>query len=244
MSEPQPPLEPRRTTGAIGCFIILVLAALTWAAFRFGWVAVPPNTLPWQRAVLDAEPGRFAHWQIQRLLRDRAVCRTALDHARLLEYHALADKTIDSRCGFIDVVRADKTPISFNIQPTTTCGLAAALYWWQRDVQRIAQSELGTRIARIDQVGTFACRNVNSEPTGSRSEHATANAIDIEDFRAADGRRISVLHDWGKPTSEGRFLRAVHDSACRYFGDVLGPDYNRLHAAHFHLDEAAWTLCR
>ncbi len=39
-----------------------------------------------------------------------------------------------------------------------------------------------------------------------------------------------------KPTSEGLFLRAIHDGACREFATVLGPEANDPHRNHFHLD--------
>ncbi|MGN6147459.1 MAG: extensin-like domain-containing protein [Rhizomicrobium sp.] len=230
--------------GTIGFGALFLLVALNWAAIHFGLVKVPPNTIPWDRPVLDARPGLFAHWQMQRLKTDHEMCRIALDHARDLSYTPLADMSTDGDCGFTDVVRATKTPIPFNIAPVTTCSLSAALYWWQRDVQRLSRQILKTKIRRIDQLGTYACRNINGAVTGARSEHATANAIDIEGFETEDGRRITVKNDWLKPTPEGRFLRAAHDSACGVFGEVLGPDYNSLHANHFHLDEAAWTMCR
>jgi len=224
--------------------ILFSLVLLNWAAIHFGLVEVPPNTIPWDRPLLDARPGLFAHWQMQRLKTDQQMCRTALNRARDLSYTPLADMNADSDCGFTDVVRATKTPIAFNIAPVTTCSLSAALYWWQRDVQRLSRQILKTKIKRIDQLGTYACRNINGAATGNRSEHATANAIDIEGFETEDGRRITVKDDWLKATPEGRFLRAAHDSACTVFGEVLGPDYNNLHANHFHLDEAAWTMCR
>lgn len=224
--------------------ILFALVLLNWAAFHFGLLTVPPNTVPWEAPKLDAHPNFFAHWQLQRLKNDRQLCLTTLNHARGLKYTSLNDMSEHGDCGFTDVVRATRTPIAFNIEPVTTCSLSAALYWWQRDVQRLAQQQLHTAIKRIDQIGTYECRNINGAATGNRSEHATANAIDIEAFETADGRRISVKDDWLKPTPEGRFLRSAHDSACTVFGEVLGPDYNNLHANHFHLDEAAWTICR
>ena len=56
---------------------------------------------------------------------------------------------------------------------------------------------------------------------------------------ALDQRR-----DWGRNTPEGRFLAAAHDAACRVFSAVLGPDYNRLHRDHFHLDLGPYRACR
>ncbi len=243
--KPEPPLHPHAVrTSQIGFGILFLLVVLNWAAFHFGLLTVPPNTIPWEAPKLDARPGLFAHFQMQGLLRDRQACLTALNHASGLSYTRLPDMTQGDSCGFTNVVRATRSPIDFNTAPVTTCGLSAALYWWELDVQRLAAQQLHTSIKRIDQEGTYACRNVNSEKTGPRSEHATANAIDIEGFETTDGRRITVKDDWLKPTPEGRFLRSAHDSACGIFGEVLGPDYNALHASHFHLDEAAWTMCR
>jgi len=34
------------------------------------------------------------------------------------------------------------------------------------------------------------------------------------------------------------FLRAMHASACRRFGTVLGPEANEAHRNHFHFDLA------
>jgi hypothetical protein len=53
-----------------------------------------------------------------------------------------------------------------------------------------------------------------------------------------------VLAYYGKLTPEGRFLEAAHDPACRVFKGVLGPQYNRLHAGHFHLDMGPYLICR
>jgi hypothetical protein len=39
-------------------------------------------------------------------------------------------------------------------------------------------------------------------------------------------------------TGSAQFLRAVHRSACRTFGTVLGPEANAAHNNHFHLDMA------
>ena len=229
---------------AIGFGVLFFVVALNWLAIHFGLTAVPPNSIPWQTPKLDAKPGMFVHIQMQALLHDPKSCRAALDHARDLSYAPLDDAVTGDGCGYTNVVRDTHMPIAFNDAPVATCALSAALYWWEGDLQTIAEMELHTSITRIDQVGTYACRNVDSAAVGPRSEHATANAIDITGFETEDGRTITVAKDWRKPTAEGAFLRAAHDSACGVFGEVLGPDYNALHATHFHLDLAAWVMCR
>jgi hypothetical protein len=239
-----PPHRHARRVGGSGFAILFALILLNWAAIHFGLVTIPPNSIPWEPPKLFAPPGFFAHLQMQRLRHDKTVCLAALSRAPGLTYTALPDMTAEAGCGYDDVVVATRMPTAFNEAPVTTCALSAALYWWQAALQGIARDQLHTTIKRIDQIGTYECRNVNSAESGPRSEHATANAIDVEGFETTDGRRITVLRDWNKPTDEGRFLRAAHDSACSVFGEVLGPDYNSLHANHFHLDEAAWQICR
>jgi hypothetical protein len=231
------PADPRRR-GGCG----LVLAAVTALLLAgLGWLYAnqdlfPPNSLPWKPVVLDAPPRWLAHWQLARLKQDRAECRAALSAAKALAFTPLADRKIDDRCGFDNVVRSVESPLAFTPKVTATCVLTAALYWYQNQLQPIAQSTMHSRLTGIGQLGTFACRNVNNESGGHRSQHATANAIDIASFHFADGRTVSVLKDYGRPTPAGRFLDAAHAEACRLFGVVLGPRYNRLHANHFHLD--------
>jgi hypothetical protein len=156
----------------------------------------------------------------------------------------IPDRVTGDRCGYSNSVRIDAPPIAFDRTATATCSLAAALAWYQNDIEIAAEHMLGTRVVRIVQLGTFACRNVNSERDGQRSQHATANAIDIAGYVLADGRTVSVLRDWNKQTAEGRFLAHAHATACRVFNGVLGPDYNRLHANHFHLDLGPYRVCR
>jgi hypothetical protein len=35
-----------------------------------------------------------------------------------------------------------------------------------------------------------------------------------------------------------QFLHAIHQSACKIFGTVLGPEANKAHRNHFHVDMA------
>jgi hypothetical protein len=225
--------------------LVLVLLALCAAgvAVYESWIRISPNFLPWGEVALDAEPGWFANIQLNGLAADGAACRAALDRSTL-KFTVMADRKVGQGCGFTDVVRAAATPIPFSPQPVATCSMVAGLYWWQRRLNEIAETELKSHVVRIDQLGTYACRNINSAAEGRRSQHATANAIDIAAFHLADGRVISVLKDYGKPTPEGRFLDGAHDAACGLFNIVLGPKYNRLHANHFHLDMGGFQFCR
>jgi len=205
-------------------------------------IRIQPNTLPWEPVNLNASPGWIAHWQLGRLGQDRQRCRTALATTSE-KVTPLTDRKIDDACGFTNVVRVERSAVPFSPRTTATCGLAAALVWYQAALQRAAMAEMHARLMRVDQLGTFACRNVNSEAVGPRSQHATANAIDIAGFAFANGRSATVAQDYGKDSPEGRFLDSAHDAACTLFNTVLGPRYNRLHANHFHLDMGPYRIC-
>ena len=224
--------------------ILLALALIAGGVAVYeSWIRIPPNFLPWGEVALDAEPGWFANIQLNGLAADGAACRAALGRSTL-KFTAMADRKMGEGCSFKDVVRVSATPIPLSPQPAATCSMVAGLYWWQRRLNQIAKTELGSPVVKIDQLGTYACRNINSAAEGRKSQHATANAIDIAAFHLADGRVISVLKDYGKPTPAGRFLDGAHNSACDLFNIVLGPKYNRLHANHFHLDMGGFQFCR
>ena len=130
-----------------------------------------------------------------------------------------------------------------NIGPVQ-CRVANTFSDWARfGVDRAARQILGSPLKRIVTMGSYACRNVAG--SDRRSAHARAEAIDVSGFELEDGRRISLIEDWnGGTAAEREFLRVVHKSACKRFGTVLGPEYNRAHADHFHLEGTGGRFCR
>jgi hypothetical protein len=223
--------------------ILLVVATGFFVALYQSWIRIPANLAPWGDVELDQPPSLLARLQINSLAADPGACMAALDRSRLI-YRPVPSKPVASGCGLVNVVRPVRSKIAYNSSFNLTCGMMAALYWYEASLQDLAHQHLGSSITRIDQLGTYACRNVNSAQTGRRSQHATANAIDISAFRLADGRTVSIAKDWGKETPQGRFLAAARDEACRFFNIVLSPNYNALHANHFHLDLGGFRICR
>lgn len=124
------------------------------------------------------------------------------------------------------------------------CGAAAAYAAWVRHiVQPAAERAFGERVVALRNMGTFSCRDIADRP-GRRSQHASANAIDISGFVLAGGRRVSVTGGWRDTGAEGRFLREVRDGACGLFSGVLSPDWNEAHRDHLHLDMGRLGFCR
>ena len=224
--------------------LLAVFCAVPGAALHFAWLRLPPNWAPWGSVELAAPPGWLARWQINGLAVDTDACMAALD-AAAIQYTPLPDRPAAADgCTITAGVRIVHSQVDYSHSVNATCALAAALYWYERDLMALARVHLGTGLVRIEQLGTHACRNVNNAQEGRRSQHATANAIDIGGFRLADGRTLTVLRHWGAETAEGRFLAAARDAACRYFNAVLGPQYDRAHANHFHLDLGRARICR
>ncbi len=153
-------------------------------------------------------------------------------------------------CGTEQAVVYESGPgrIRYNGPPIMTCGMALALGRFELMLQQEAERRLGKRVTRIEQGGTYNCRKM-ARFKDMVSEHSYANAIDLRSFTLQDGRRISVLRQFGPVTSEGQeirsaFLRNVARRAYDegLFSVVLTPFFDSLHRDHFHLDLARYRL--
>jgi hypothetical protein len=126
----------------------------------------------------------------------------------------------------------------------TRCDLALRLYLFERHVaQPAARRIFGGAIDRIDHFGSYSCRDIRGR-AGTRSEHATANAVDLAGFRLEDGRPITLRGDWRDAGPSGQLLRELRDGACDWFNLVLSPDYNAAHEDHLHFDMGWYGSCR
>lgn len=234
---------------------------MAWVLWS-GRVRVPEDWNPWAPLRIDAAPNLLTRYKLARASSDRAACRTALAQAQM-RIVPLDDRVTGEHCGFENAVRVERTSVAVSEPFALSCRAALSLAMWERHVlQQAAQAHLGTRVRRIEHLGSYACRNLYGEQGRRRSQHATADALDVAGFVLDDGRRVRVVEDWTPPgpvaagerpsaqsrragdAAEARFLHALHDGACHYFDVVLGPDYNRAHADHFHFDRGAVRVCR
>lgn len=185
--------------------------------------------------------------RISRAAADPARCVAELQGARI-NYVPSADRTNTETCYLQNagVIGPDMGTIArlAPAGPTATCELALALSIWRRQVvEPAARQMLGSDVVQIDHMGTYACRSVNNRTGARPSAHSRAAAFDFAGVRLRDGRRITVLANWGDPGPEGAFLRRIRDDGCRVFGTVLSPEYNAEHRDHLHL-EPGQTFCR
>jgi hypothetical protein len=164
------------------------------------------------------------------------TCLSTLKAADV-RYTPLPNQSFGGGCHTIDTVRLMQFATEASNLGPMTCPLAANFTAWAKHAVRpAAKLYLGSDVVRIETMGTYNCRNINGSNSGKRSEHATGNAVDVSAFILKDGRRISVLKGWAGSSEERAFLRRLHQSACKRFGTVLGPNYNAAHANHFHFD--------
>ncbi len=222
--------------------LLLLIAGGVFLAGR-GWLEEHPQHNPWAPLDLRDPPGWATQRKIAALRADPAECRAVLARS------GIAFTTLDP-AGEGACRREDRTVLSAAslspAPPPTTCAVAAGFeLWMQRGVQPAARELLGSPVTRVEHLGSYNCRRLYGREEGAWSQHATGNAIDIAGFVLEDGRRVTLLADWGEEggeSDEAAFLRRARDEACRSFGTVLSPDYNAAHADHFHLDQQARGL--
>lgn len=162
-------------------------------------------------------------------------------------YTLLPDQNFGGGCSVSGAVQLLDVGVSVTNVKAVKCGVARQLALWMREsVQPAARDALGSRVVKLESMGGYACRNVvgNAASAGNRSEHATANAVDIGGFVLADGRRISIKAGWNGDDDERKFLRAVRHGGCKRFQTVLSPDYNAAHHDHLHFDMGRGPFCR
>lgn len=223
--------------------LLVVAGAVVLGVWR-GWVPLPAEWNPWAPLDVRASPNLLTRYKLARLQDDPALCDQVLETSGLRISHQ-ADSPIDAACPLRNVLRVQGADVGLSSSFLASCPLAVAFALFERhSLQPAAQAVFGQAVTRVDHLGSFACRNIYNRAEGRRSQHASANALDIAGFRLADGRSISVLKDWPGTGERARFLRQVRDGACNDFNVVLSPEYNAAHRNHFHLDMGRWGVCR
>ncbi|KWT97772.1 MULTISPECIES: extensin family protein [unclassified Variovorax] len=228
---------------------LIALAALLAAALRFGALDFPDRFNPLAPLHVAAEPNLLTALKLRRARSDPARCFAALEPSGL-QYEPVADRSTGPGCGLTNALRLrGGRSVSLSSPTLLSCRAALSFAMWERHaLQPAASQRLGGPVATVEHLGSYACRDINtgegSTRAGRRSRHATADAIDIAGFVREDRARISVRRDWSGNDAQALFLRDAHAGACRFFEGVLGPDYNALHADHFHLEVGGWGFCR
>lgn len=230
---PDTAISPRRTGGRLAMIAVLALAL---SACVGGGDRRASNSSTASKPRLSATTAFNSAESRQ--------CAVDLQKAGV-RFTPLANQDLGGGCSAIDSVKLLDIGTPVTNLGAMTCPLARNFAAWaQFAVRPAARKFLGSEVVKIETFGTYSCRNIYGGRSGRLSQHAYANAIDVSGFVLADGRRIMLNGGWHGDKSAQDFLRALHKSACRRFGTVLGPDYNAAHYNHFHLDMSGQGYCR
>jgi hypothetical protein len=152
-------------------------------------------------------------------------------------------------CGTPQAVayRGVKGGARYSPTPVLSCGMALSLARFEPKLQSAATEHLGGRVVRVRHLGTYNCRDMARFDLVS--EHSYANAIDVSELVLANGRAVSVLRHFGRPSdeprgAEGRFLRELARRAFDEadFSCVITEFFDPLHRDHIHLDLARYRV--
>lgn len=219
---------------------MMILSVACGVGYRY----LPSYYNPLAPLELSDPPNWLTQFKLKRLTPAR--CQTLLQQAneqKLITSQPVADSA--GECPLTDVVRVrDFGVVKLSSSFLASCPLAlrSALYVGQQAAP-LTERLMMSQLTRIEHLGSYACRNIYHRPDARRSEHASAQALDISGFILADGRHVTVLRGW-KQEESAMWLRALLSASCQYYGNGLGPDYNAAHANHFHLGIRGFGLCR
>ena len=118
---------------------------------------------------------------------------------------------------------------------TLTCDMALAFAQWTEDeLAPAARRRAFSGVRTIHQGSSYSCRSIAG--TGTVSEHAKGNALDVMRIELKNGKDIDVRRPGWFAFRQRGLLNNVRSDACGYFSTVLGPGYDAAHKDHFHFD--------
>jgi hypothetical protein len=176
-----------------------------------------------------------------------SACQLRL--AKIAAFQPLPVLVGPGECGATDavlidtIILPDQSRVAVTPPATMRCPMAEEVAHWVRE--DVAPSIKNMPPLRgLDNFDSYSCRGRNNIRAAQLSEHGKADAIDVRDFKLADGRElgltdVNIDKDW---------RLAIRGSACARFSTVLGPGSDGYHEEHIHLDLAdrrnGWKTCQ
>jgi hypothetical protein len=167
-----------------------------------------------------------------------SACQLRL--AKLAVFQPLGTIVGPGDCGAPDavllqsIILADQAKIAVSPPATLRCPMAEQIADWVRDDVSPSLVHFGPPLRGLDNFDSYECRGRNRVRAALLSEHGRADALDVRDFKLADGRELGLTDvlvdkDWREK---------IRASACARFSTVLGPGSDGYHEEHIHLDLA------
>jgi hypothetical protein len=165
-----------------------------------------------------------------------SACQAGL--AKVAEFKSLPVLVGPGDCGADDAVLLetimlpDLGKVAVSPAATLRCPMAQQVADWVRDDVAPTVKQFDSGLAGLDNFASYDCRGRNNVRAAKVSEHGRADALDVHDFKLADGREL-VLTDM---KADRDWRNAIRSSACGRFMTVLGPGSDGYHEEHIHLD--------
>jgi len=226
--------------------VLILLGGGGWWLLAHPETPVPPHWNPLRELNVLAPVTPVTTYQMNRAVADTRHCRAVLADAGIA-FEPMEDLVVDQNCGISGRGLLSQLATARIETIETSCATTLRLAMWEHHVvQPAAREVLNSSVRRLRHVGSYNCRRMRTArgASGGWSSHATADAIDIIGVQLADGRSLTLLSDWQDEDAQAEFLHRIGRGACDWFRVVLGPNYNRLHADHFHLQGPGWGFCR
>ncbi len=164
-----------------------------------------------------------------------SACQVSL--AKVADFQPLPVLVGAGDCGADDAVQVNAITLSDQSKVTVTppailrCPMAQAIADWVREDVAPSLKDLPP-LRGLDNLASYDCRGRNNVHAAKVSEHGRADALDVHDFKLADGRELgltdmNVDKDWRD---------TIRSTACARFATVLGPGSDGYHEEHIHLD--------
>jgi hypothetical protein len=140
-------------------------------------------------------------------------------------------------CGAVDAVQMDaiilpdQTKVAVAPPATMRCPMAEAVATWVRE-DVVSTLKTLPPLRALDNFDSYSCRGRNNVRAAQLSEHGKADALDVRDFKLADGHELNLtdIH------ADKNWREAIKASVCARFSTVLGPGSDGYHEEHIHLD--------
>jgi len=220
---------------------LLLPANLDPRSAAWSW---PERWNPWAPLRIGEVPNLLTRYKLSRLSDSPELCGAALAGSGF-RYESLSPRSGTGACPLDNAVRIRASSLELATPLTLSCPAAVSLALWERHVlQPAARRHFGAPAARLEHLGSYACRTIGGRRGAPLSQHASADALDVAGVVLRDGRRIRVVHDWSAGSEAGAFLREVRGGACNWFDAVLSPDFDAAHVDHLHLDRGRHRVCR
>ena len=167
---------------------------------------------------------------------DEVACRRQLRRIGV-QFRDLPPIVGGGGCGIDHPVEVSGFSGSIALKPAATLSCAMALgfaRWTKHELAPAARLRYLSGIDTIHQGSSYSCRRIRG--SGTLSEHARGNALDVMKIALNNGREIDVRKPGWFAFRQRAMLNSVRSDACAYFTTVLGPGYDADHKDHFHFD--------